>query len=350
MSLGLGQHRDEGHRYGKASQPADVEPLSHPPERSLWSEQMSSARTVDANTFREAMAGTVAAIRDFTVAVDAVGPRHRNLAWEDSPAMREIGDESEYAKRSSWIHPITDTHALGEMTLRAAADYVRTFAEAFTAQRPPLYGHLVLARSALESSVVSWWLSEPDIAREERIKRGLSEYLYSATEERRLELRDDAVEHVEEWIARAASFGWAATDHNDKPWSLTNSRGKPFIDRVSRPSISAGITRLLVSEQDSRIGKLQWSRLSAVSHVTWFGLQSALAFDDAAANIASALSTVPVGTDASAVILQALCIVKALRQAATARFTLMGWRDNQWTTASRLAEQHELEFFRARQA
>jgi hypothetical protein len=311
---------------------------------------MSSARTVDANTFREAMAGTVTAIRDFSLAVDAVGPRHGNLAWENSLAMKEIGDEPQYATRGSWDHPITDTHALGEMTLRAAADYVRSFAEAFTAQRPPIYGHLVLTRSALESSVVSWWLSEPGISREERIKRGLSEYLYSATEESWLELGDDATEHVKEWIARAASFGWAATDHNGKPWSLTKSRGKPFVDQVSRPSIPAGITGLLVSEQERRIGKLLWSRLSAVSHVTWFGLQSALSLDEAKANIASGLSTVPVGTDVSAVILQALCILKALRQAATARFTLMGWQDDQWTAAAHLAEQHELALFHARQA
>jgi hypothetical protein len=40
---------------------------------------------------------------------------------------------------------------------------------------------------------------------------------------------------------------------------------------------------LLVSDEASRIGKLQWSRLSAVSHVTWFGLRSALMLDDGAA-------------------------------------------------------------------
>jgi hypothetical protein len=311
---------------------------------------MSSARTVDPDAFREALAPIVAAMRDFTVAVDEVGPRHGNVAWEDSPAMREIGDEAEYAERSSWTGPITDAHALGELTLRAAADYVRTFAEAFTAERLPIYGHLVLARSALESCVISWWLSEPGIARDERVKRGLSEYLYSATEEGWLELQEDAGDRVDQWIARGASLGWVATDYNGKPWSLANSRGKPFVDGVSRPPIPAGITRLLVSDEASRIGKLQWSRLSAVSHVTWFGLRSALMLDDGGANIATGLTTVPVGTDSSAVSVQALCVIKALRQAATARFTLMGWQDDDWNTASRLAEQHELALLRAYEA
>jgi hypothetical protein len=63
---------------------------------------------------------------------------------------------------------------------------------------PPIYGHLVVVRSALESSVVCWWLSEPGIARDQRIKRGMSEYLYTATEEGRLKIQDDAAKHVEE--------------------------------------------------------------------------------------------------------------------------------------------------------
>jgi hypothetical protein len=56
---------------------------------------------------------------------------------------------------------------------------------------------------------------------------------------------------------------------------------------------------------------------------------------------------VPVGTESTAVMLQAFCILRALRQAATARFTLMGWEDDKWKTASELAEKHELALFRS---
>jgi hypothetical protein len=41
--------------------------------------------------------------------------------------------------------------------------------------------------------------------------------------------------------------------------------------------------------------------------------------DDGAANIATGLTTVPGGTDCSAVSVQVLCIIKPLQQAATAR-------------------------------
>ena len=98
------------------------------------------------------------------------------------------------------------------------------------------------------------------------------------------------------------------------------------------------------------MGKLQWSRLSAVSHVTWFGLRSALMLDDGAANIATGLTTVPVGTDSSAVSCRRSASSRRGGRRATARFTLMGWQDDDWNTASRLAEQHELALLRAYEA
>jgi hypothetical protein len=144
----------------------------------------SGSRWVDAGAFGEALAPMTQRIRDFTSAVKTVG-EGRKLPSAESPAMREISAESEWAKRSGWHAPFADTHSLAELTLRAANDYVHTFADTFNTERTPLYGHLVLARSALESSVICWWLSEPGIARDERIKRGLSEYIYSAVEEQR---------------------------------------------------------------------------------------------------------------------------------------------------------------------
>jgi hypothetical protein len=222
------------------------------------------------------------------------------------------------------------THALGDLTLRAACDYVRAFAEVFTAPRIPFYGHLVAARAALESSVIASWLSELAIARDERVKRGLSEYLYSSTEEGWLGLSADAAERVDEWVERAASLGWEATDRHGRPWSLADSRGQPRVDGVGRPSVREGITDLLVSDEESEIGKLLWSRLSAVAHVTWFGLRWALMTEDATPKFATGLTTVPVGTNSSAVAGQALCVIKALRRAANAHFTLMGWDDDAW--------------------
>lgn len=70
---------------------------------------MASPRTVDNNACREAMAPLVAALRDFAAAVGEVGPRHGEVAWADSLAMRELSDQRSYAVRSGWEEPLTKT-------------------------------------------------------------------------------------------------------------------------------------------------------------------------------------------------------------------------------------------------
>ena len=183
--------------------------------------------------------------------------------------MREIADEASYAERSGLDAPFTLTHALGGITLAASNDYVHTFVEAFTTDHPPLYGHLVLARAALEAATVSRWLSEPGIARDDRVKRGLSEYLYSAVEERWLKLPTGR-ENVETWMESATRLGWDVTDQRGNPW-VCDSTGKPSVGGVGRPAVAAAIRDLLVDDETSKIGRYQWSRLSAVAHVTFFG-------------------------------------------------------------------------------
>jgi hypothetical protein len=307
-----------------------------------------SRRSIDANEFRTMMKPIVTGILAFTTAVNAVGVRHGGIASAESPAMAEISDESDYGKRGGWDEPFGDTHLLGTLTLRAATDYVRLFAEAFDSSQAPLYGHLVLARAALESSVVCWWLSEPGIARDERVKRGLSEYIYSAVEEQRLKLAPDSWQHVQDLIERATRLGWNVTDFDATPWKK-KSRGTPRVDGVDRPSIPAGIARLLTDAETSKIGKYQWSRLSAVVHVTYLGLQSAMLVGESTPSPISGQAHVPVGTDAASVYLQAVCVLKALRRTASARIQMMGWQDDEWlaaTTAAELLEARMLDAVR----
>jgi hypothetical protein len=46
---------------------------------------------------------------------------------------------------------------------------------------------------------------------------------------------------------------------------------------------------------------------------------------------------------------QAVCVLRALRKAADARFVLMGWADDDWRAASARAEQHEITLMQAYQ-
>jgi hypothetical protein len=149
--------------------------------------------------------------------------------------MKELAAESAYREASTWRNPITDTHMLGGMTLRAATDYLRSFAQLFDTEEPPVYGHAVLARAAFESATVSAtvsaWLNEPCIGVRERIRRALCEQLYSAREVHDVGIVDDSLERVDEWVAVATSFGWTA------------KRGSSKVDGFGRPSVSDGIVR-----------------------------------------------------------------------------------------------------------
>jgi hypothetical protein len=133
-------------------------------------------------------------------------------------------------------------------------------------------------------------------------------------------------------------LSWSERDSGELIWALGDRR-------TDLPDPAQ-----LVSDAESKIGKWLWSRLSAVAHVTFFGLQAAMLLGDSKPSVVPGLASVPVGTDASSVALQAFCIVRALRKAATAHFALMGWEDDQWKAARDQAEQTELKLFRTGRA
>lgn len=266
---------------------------------------------------RAAVAPTVEVIRRLTDAIGAVQIDHRHQPGASSVATGEIAAEARrFGRRTVWDGPISDTHSFGGTTLFAASDYARSFAELLAADRAPVYGHLALARSALETSVVAAWLNDPGVDPGERVRRGLCEHLYSASELGRLGLEPDAKQHLQRWRHVAAGFGW----------SVVWDRGQPRVESSQRPSVAAGLDQLLAGDGNWELGHVQWSYLSAVDHGTRYGLLPA-----------------GVAPTAAGVGMQAVCVLRAVRKAAAARFTLMGWLDRDWSRASRTAEEHEVE-------
>ena len=157
--------------------------------------------------------------------------------------MAEIDAEArDFARRTSWAAPITDTHSFGAMTLLAASDYVRTYADSIDADGTPVYGHLVVARSALEACVISAWLNEPGIQPADRVKRGLCEQLYNSMELVRLNIEDNARQRVDAWKADAVTLCWPVTTNRDKP--VVDGIQRPSIPRSRQPStLSMRISR-----------------------------------------------------------------------------------------------------------
>lgn len=299
---------------------------------------MLGMQAAGSDAFRQALAPTIGAVHDLADAVGERAERHGHQPSASSRAMEEIAVEAQFAARSDgWQEPIRDTHTFGGMTLTAAADFARSFAILLDADSTPVYGHLVVARSVFDACVVAAWLNDPKADATERVKRGLCEQLYSAMELVRLRLVDNATERRDFWKARATALGWT-----------TNvSSNKPVIDGTSRPLVPKGLSELLVDDGDARIGRAQWSYLSSVSHVTWYGIREAIT--SAAPSPAPSPGLASYGTTSSSVRAQAVCVLRALRKAADARFVLMGWADEDWRAASTRAEQHEIALMQAHQ-
>lgn len=293
-------------------------------------------RTVDAAEFRDAMKPTVDALRAFANAVDDLDQRSRPPAAA-SRAMSEIAAEQALSERSDWNDPLSVTHGNGALTLRAAADYVRGFAQVFTGgENMPMWAHLVLARAALEASVISAWLNEPGVEPIERMKRGLVEQLYSAREVERLKLPGSMPKEAW-WLNVAADLGWTVTWPNRKP----------AVDGSQRPSIPSGISRLIVDDREQKIGRNLWSRLSAVTHVSWWGLNWSFIHPEGGPDPAGFV-TIGIGTDQATVAQQAFCILRALQQAANTRAILVGFHDDErWQQACRDADQLAVTLLRA---
>ena len=268
--------------------------------------------------FRAWMAPHVLATRRFCDVIEAVADRHGQLPDAASPAMMELANEAEYRALSSWRNPVMDTHVFGGMTLRAAVDYLRSFAQLFDSDEPPIYAHAVVARAAFESSTASSWLNQPDIGVRERIRRGLCEQIYSAREVDALRIDEKSSERLDMWVGVAGKFGWTA------------KRGSSKVNGLGRPTVSDGIVQAAGSGEESRVGDLLYSRASAISHVTWFGLQSGLDVAGAALNPASGTGRVPLGTDTARVGAIAYYMIRTARAAASARVSLMRWADDEW--------------------
>lgn len=299
---------------------------------------MRRMQATGSEEFRQALAPTIGAVRDLGDAVNERAGRYGHQPSASSRAMEEVAVEATFAARSGgWQEPIRDTHTFGGMTLTAAADFARSFAALIDADPMPVYGHLVVARSVFDACVVAAWLNEPKADVTERVKRGLCELLYNAMELVRLDLEgEDAADRHDYWKARAADLGW----------TVKVSNNKPVVDGTSRPWPRSGIAELLVGDGEARIGKAQWSYLSAVSHVTWYGLREAIP-KTATPSPGLAGGRVTFGTTSSSVRAQAVCVLTALRKAADARFVLMGWADDDWRAACARAEQHELVLMQA---
>jgi len=290
----------------------------------------------DAREFREVLAPTFRVIGELASAVLEMAPRKSHIPGPRSRAKAElVAQKQKYSEVVGWDEPVTDAHSFGGFTLLAATDYAQGLAGLFAAGPPPVYAHLVLTRAVLEACVVSAWLNDPTVDVDERVRRALCEHVYSAMEVKRLGITGDAAERVRAWKTTAKALGWnAETPHNRRP----------TVGGSQRPSTADGIDALLTAGRPVQIGKGQWSYLSSVSHVTWYGLSEAISRSPGESP-PDGLMVADVWTKSTSVQLQAWCVLRALKTAADARFALMGWRDEEWLAMCQQADAHAIWLF-----
>jgi hypothetical protein len=254
-------------------------------------------------------------------------------------------------------------YSLGGITLFAAADYVRGFAQLFSGLHTPVFSHLILTRGCLQAAVVAQWLSDPTIEPMERLRRGLWEQNKSAAEwasiagtpsdtddaterARKENERLEAKEAKERWADLARNYGWRIRWRNDTSPQVTsghvekNGHSKVLTER---PWMATAIDRLLLGDGQFALGRMEWNYSSAMDHVTWYALRQSIL--DPPATTVEDPSLAGVGTDATSVLVRAQLMLRAIRIAANSRFVLMGWDDAYWRAAATMVEHHENVLF-----
>ena len=185
-----------------------------------------SVDAVDTDTFRAAIRPTLTVLLELATAVNAVVPATGICRRAHHGQCGDFAAEVDVRDPHAVEQSACGSAQFGRYDAVCSIRHTQSFAGVGLSPPHAVYGHLVLARAALESCVVAAWLNEPDIAVAARVKRGLCEHLYSASELVRLGLEPDAGQRLERWKATADGFGWT--------WRF--ERGKPVVDaRVARP-------------------------------------------------------------------------------------------------------------------
>ena len=86
-------------------------------------------RVVAGDAFREAVSPTIDAVRSLVDEIESVDERHGALPDVKSQAMAEIAADSDWGSAAVGTTRCGDTHSFGAMTLVAARDYARAFAQ-----------------------------------------------------------------------------------------------------------------------------------------------------------------------------------------------------------------------------
>jgi hypothetical protein len=238
----------------------------------------------------------------------------------NSEAMRELAEESKFV--GSWgTEPIRSCYSAAGVLLAAAEDHARSITELLFLDRAPLFGHVVLARSALESASRVLWLSQLGIGARTRVARSYTDALDNLYQLSRLP--GDPVP-------------WATVRRNNileearrQNFRVITKKGKVPAIQEERPSQTKLLRSLLAGGGDEELGALIYNYYSAVAHGSMYGLLQRFERTDQR-NAISPLVTAALVVSSNDVNSVLSAFILGYARAVKEHFTLMGWDRDSW--------------------
>lgn len=197
-----------------------------------------------------------------------------------SPAGQEAG---QFRSRvpDTWGQRFADPFLMIAVTLYtrllAAADYLRGIAivasDEGRGQQSVSYSAAALARGALEALAFAYWMAEPGVGDEERVRRLALDIQHDHKQRRRIveAARADGVEPVIDAQLLAdmcddfrVPYEWGT----HKPTGI----GLPEIKGKERPSAMAILTPVMPSKEHANIGAVVYHLMTNVAHASTQGL------------------------------------------------------------------------------
>jgi hypothetical protein len=271
--------------------------------------------------------GAVAPLRDVVRRLvreaQRIGDAAGRLPSANSPAMDELANQTEYAGRWS-TDPMRLAQSAAGLCLHATEDHLETLCTVLDACpgaehfRAPIFGHMPLARAAVETSGRAGWLLEPGIPYSRRATRGVAELFYSRWENSRA-TGDDRffaslkVEVEAECKARGLAFDF--------------DRGRVTVDE---PRLgNEAVVRHLFRRKPSRLARTMYGYYSGVAHGVLWALVENVDLDHAPSSSLEA-DTRPLYSDARKIAMSLALAAEGYRIAVADRWDHMNWGSAEW--------------------
>jgi hypothetical protein len=191
--------------------------------------------------------------------------KENHSTWKyDSPAARDV------AAAGASSGEMTTAYEYVLLLLASASHHLRAIAD-LLAHEYGFFPNFTLARVTLEAAARAWYLMDPDIEGEERLRRYLNERLSSLKEQLWLlsNIGDETADkrrEISELLLSAEARGYPVSQRRGLPPSV----GEP------RPTAATLIHQLFPDPTGTMFGKAMYQVLSSVVHGAAHGLTQEL--------------------------------------------------------------------------